>query len=363
MNALLFKVMSREDKIKGFDPNGLAIGEGLFGLPFEVEDAQLVIIPAPWEVTVSYRAGTAKAPDAILAASKQVDLFDSEIPDAWKLGVTMLPVDKKICETGIALRKDTEIILAGLEKGEKEASFADLYKKINEGGEQLRKYIKLQALDLIKSGKSVALLGGDHSTPLGLMEALATQNESFGILQIDAHCDLREAYEGFTYSHASIMYNALENIPQICKLVQVGIRDFCEEEFQYANGSKNQKGKNRVSMYEYRAMVKERFRGKSWDEITDEIIADLPDNVYVSFDIDGLNPTLCPNTGTPVAGGMSFEEVMYLIEKLTQNDKKIIGFDLNEVGVSEDGSDWDANVGARVLYRLCNYLGKSQGLI
>lgn len=354
--------MSREDKINGFDPNGLATGNGIFGLPFDVEDAQLVIIPAPWEVTVSYRTGTAQAPDAILTASKQVDLFDSEIPDAWKLGVSMLPIDNVIQKQSTELRKQAEVILEGLEMGKSEEEMTHLYDIVNEGGEQLRKYIKQQALDLIKSGKKVALLGGDHSTPLGLMEALATQYENFGILQIDAHCDLREAYEGFTFSHASIMYNALERIPQICKLVQVGIRDFCEDEYNYATSSKNYKGKERVAIFEYRSMVKDRFRGKSWDEITDEIVAKLPQNVYVSFDIDGLDPALCPNTGTPVPGGMTFEEVMFLIEKLTEHEKTIIGFDLNEVGPSEH-DDWDANVGARVLYRLCNFLGKSQGLI
>src|SRR5690606_19124611 len=89
------------------------------------------------------------------------------------------------------------------------------------------------SLALLKQGKKVGLIGGDHSTPLGFIKALAAVHGSFGVLQIDAHADLRKAYEGFTYSHASIMYNVLEMIPEVSKLVQVGIRDYCEEEKLY----------------------------------------------------------------------------------------------------------------------------------
>lgn len=362
MYSFLTKTMSREDKIRAFDPNGLATGEGIFGLPFEVEDAQLVIIPAPWEVTVSYRGGTAQAPQAILAASKQVDLFDSEIPNAWQLGVSMLPEDKILAQQSADLRAKAAHILEGLAEGKSEDEFEKEYEIVNKGGENLRKYIKKQAKELLNEGKMVALLGGDHSTPLGLIDALASKYEKFAVLQIDAHCDLREAYEGFTYSHASIMYNVMETVPNVCKLVQVGVRDYCEEEDEYIKKSLNEKGKHKIRLFEYRTMQKDRFRGKSWDEITDEIISGLPQHIYISFDIDGLDPALCPNTGTPVPGGLQFEEAMYLIEKLVENEKIIIGFDLNEVAPGKD-NEWDAAVGARVLYRLCSFAGKSQGLI
>lgn len=353
--SIIRLIMSREEKIKQFDPNAIGIANGnLFGLPFTPEEAQLVILPMPWEVTVSYRPGTANGPQAILDASLQVDLFDSEVEDAWKMGIAMLPIDEAIKAESDTCRKYAEEIIQALEN--EQTPDENAYNIINAAGEKCKNDLKARALEWMNKGKCVALLGGDHSTPLGLIEALTEKYDNFGILHIDAHCDLREAYEGFTYSHASIMYNALK-YPQISKLVQVGIRDFCESEANLVKDSNE-----RVMMYEYRTINKDRFRGKSWDEITDEIVAALPDNIYVSFDIDGLNPQLCPNTGTPVPGGFMFEEALYLIEKVVEMDKKIIGFDLNEVAPGPD-DEWDANVGARVLYRLCNYMGQSQKLL
>jgi agmatinase len=100
------------------------------------------------------------------------------------------------------------------------------------------------------------------------------------------------------------------------------------------------------------------YQGKTWDAICDAIIKELPEHVYISFDIDGLDPKLCPHTGTPVAGGFEFHQIAYLIKKLVLAGKKIIGFDLNEVAPGED--EWDANVGARMLYHLCNWTAVSQ---
>lgn len=347
--------MSREATIQAFDPNGLGLANGnLFGLPFTPEEAQLIIIPVPWEVTVSYSQGTAQAPQAILAASLQVDLFDSETPDAWKMGVAMLPIDQNILQKSHDFREKAKDIIDALMEGETEESLKSELEAVNRACTELKVWVKIQAKKWLAQGKKVALLGGDHSTPLGLICALSERNENFGVLHIDAHCDLRESYEGFKYSHASIMYNALK-MPELTKLVQVGIRDFCETEYLLAQHSNE-----RIMIFEHRAMLKDRFRGRSWDEICDEIISNLPQDVYVSFDIDGLDPSLCPSTGTPVPGGLRFEEAMYLVEKVVETGRKIIGFDLNEVGT---GTEWDANVGARVLFRLCNYLGKSQGLI
>ncbi len=347
--------MSLEATAQAFDPNGLGLDNGnLFGLPFTPEEAQLIIIPVPWEVTVSYSQGTAQAPQAILEASLQVDLFDSEAPNAWKMGIAMLPIDPHILQKSHDFRHKAKDIIEALMQGETEESLKSELEIVNRACTELKVWVKTQAKKWLAQGKKVALLGGDHSTPLGLLCALREKHENFGILHIDAHCDLRESYEGFKYSHASIMYNALK-IEELTKLVQVGIRDFCETEYLLAQHSEE-----RIMIYEHRTMLKDRFRGRSWDEICDEIVSNLPQDVYVSFDIDGLDPSLCPTTGTPVPGGLRFEEAMYLVEKVVETGRKIIGFDLNEVGT---GSEWDANVGARVLFRLCNYLGKSQGLI
>ena len=206
------------------------------------------------------------------------------------------------------------------------------------------------------AGKLVGLLGGDHSTPLGYFKAIGEKHGDFGILQIDAHCDLRKAYENFVYSHASIMYNALEEVPQIKKLVQVGIRDYCEEEWDYIEANKD-----RVVTFFDQDIKERQFEGKTWQAITDEIISQLPQKVFISFDIDGLNPKLCPHTGTPVQGGFETDQVFYLFKKLMQSGRHLVGFDLNEVGISQD--EWDENVGARCLFKLCNMLAASNPVV
>ncbi len=335
-----------------FDPNSVGNpNNNVFGLPFSEEDAKLVILPIPWEVTVSYNAGTARAPDHIFKASLQVDLFDPEIKDAWKQGYYMRKPDKKILTKSDYLRKEAELYINYISHGEKVEDnkfMCKTMKEINAGSSFLNDWVYQQTKELLDQDKLVVLLGGDHSTPFGYFKAVAEKNKEFGILQIDAHCDLREAYEGFVYSHASIMYNSLEQIPEIKKLVQVGIRDYCEEELDYINNSKG-----RVKTLFDKDIKERQFEGDTWKMIVDEIINELPQNVFISFDIDGLDPKLCPHTGTPVQGGFQTEQVFYLIKNLLKSGKKIIGIDLNEVGVSHD--EWDENVGARVLYKLCNF--------
>ena len=339
-----------------YDPNAVGNPENnIFGLPTTEEDARLIIVPVPWEVTVSYSAGTARAPEHILSASLQVDLFDPDMVGMWKEGFYMRPVDKKVLTKSDYLRKEAELYINYISHGEilEENKFmCKSLKEINAGSIFLNNWVYEQTRDLFQKGKLVALLGGDHSTPFGFIKAVAEKYPNFGILQIDAHCDLREAYESFTYSHASIMYNVLNEIPEVSKLVQVGIRDFCDEELSYIQNSNG-----RVVTY-FDKIIKERqYEGETWKSIVDDIVNNLPEFVYVSFDIDGLDPKLCPHTGTPVQGGFEAEQIFYLLKKVMQAGKKIIGFDLNEVGVSND--EWDENVGARVLYKLCNLLSSS----
>lgn len=336
-----------------FDPNSVGNpNNNIFGLPFSEEDARLVILPIPWEVTVSYNAGTARAPDHIFKASLQVDLFDPEIKDAWKHGFFMRTPDKKILTKSDYLRKEAELYINYISLGEKVEDnkfMCKTRKEINAGSLFLNDWVYEQTKQLLDQGKLVALLGGDHSTPFGYFKSIAEKHEEYGILQIDAHCDLRNAYEGFNYSHASIMYNSLEQIPAIKKLVQVGVRDYCEEELDYINDSNG-----RVVTF-FDKDIKERlFEGDTWKMIVDEIVDLLPKKVFLSFDIDGLDPKLCPHTGTPVQGGFQTDQIFYLLKKVMQSGRTIIGFDLNEVGVSHD--EWDENVGARVLYKLCNIL-------
>jgi len=336
-----------------FDPNGASNPKNnIFGLPFPEADARLVILPVPWEVTVSYNAGTARAADHIFKASLQVDLFDGDYPLAWRQGFFMRETDRKILMKSDYLRKEAELYIDYISKGDevsKNQFMCKSLKEINEGGNFLNNWVYEKVKELLDKNKLIALLGGDHSIPLGYFKAIAEKHNEFGILQIDAHCDLRKAYEGFIYSHASIMYNALNEIPQIQRLVQVGIRDYCEEEWQYITTSNH-----RVITYLDREIKERQYEGQSWKQIADEIVEHLPQKVLISFDIDGLDPKLCPNTGTPVQGGFETEQLYYLFKRIHQSGRQIIGFDLNETGVSEN--DWDANVGARILFKLCNLL-------
>ncbi len=336
-----------------FDPNSAGNpNNNIFGLPFSEDEARVVILPVPWEVTVSFGSGTARAAEQIMKASLQVDLFDPDVPDGWKEGFFLKDTDSKILFKSDYLRKEAELYIDYISKGdelENNQFMCKALKEVNEGGHFLNNWVYQQTKELLEGGKLVALLGGDHSTPLGFYKAIAEKEGEFGILQIDAHCDLRDAYEGFEYSHASIMYNTLKEVPQMKKLVQVGIRDYSEGEHQFIN-----ENSDRVKTYFDRDIRVRQYEGETFKQIVEEIINQLPQKVFISFDIDGLDPKLCPNTGTPVQGGFETEQVFYLFKKLRESGKQIIGFDLCEVSTSETG--WDANVGARVLFKLCNLL-------
>src|SRR5687767_1535005 len=336
-----------------FDPNSAGNpNNNIFGLPFSEEEARLVILPVPWEVTVSFGSGTARSAEQIMRASLQVDLFDPDIPDGWQEGFYMKEPDRKILLKSDYLRKEAELFIDYISKGdavEANQFMTKTLRDVNEGSNFLNKWVYDQTKSLLDKDKLVCLLGGDHSIPLGFMKAIAEKHGNFGILQIDAHCDLRKAYMGFVYSHASIMYNALNEIPEIERLVQVGVRDYSEAEWEYIFNSNY-----KVIPYFDRELKERVYEGQTWREIADEIIEKLPAKVYISFDVDGLDPKLCPNSGTPVQGGMETEQVFYLFDKMAKAGKKIVGFDLSEVSTSENA--WDANVGARVLFKLCNLM-------
>jgi agmatinase len=341
-----------------FDPNGVGIANGnIFGFPVTKEEADIVITPIPWDATASYGKGTSNGPKAILDASTQLDFYHPKLAEAWNTKVFMSPISnewKKI---------NDDLCLRGIEyidflenggKVEESSTFKELIVDMHDAQTALKINLKEKCIALLNAGKIPAVLGGEHSTPLGLIEAIDELNIPFGILQIDAHADLRNSYEGFLQSHASIMYNVVSNCQNLSKLIQVGIRDVAQSEIDLIDNSKE-----KISTY-FDWQIKEAlFNGKTWNDLTNEIIDKLPLNVYISFDIDGLKPNLCPNTGTPVAGGFELEEINYLIFKIVESGRKIIAFDLNEVAPGKD-DDWDANVGARALWNLVCATEKSR---
>lgn len=339
-----------------FDPNAPADEEGgIFGLPHEEKDAALVLLPVPWEVTTSYGGGTSKGPAAILAASGQIDLFDGAVHKPYEPGLFMRPESKDVrAWNKTAKAAAQKIIRAG---GQADTpALKKALALVNSHSEKLNAWVKKESLALMKAGKIVGIVGGDHSVPLGAFQAAAEAHGSFGLLHFDAHSDTRDAYEGFTHSHASIMRNALDSTPQISKLVQVGIRDFCEEEQAYVDAQGA-----RCRMFTDRWLDEGRFAGRSFDALCQEIVSALPDKVWVTFDIDGLDPKLCPGTGTPVPGGLELAEAEHLIAAVARSGRTILGFDLVEVS-PRPKDEWDANVGMRLLYKLAAWTFVSRGL-
>lgn len=348
--------MANTSHKKDFNPSGVGLKNGNFiGLPFNEESANIVLVPVPWDVTVSYGEGTALAPQAILEASVQLDLFDADVKEAWKHGIFMQPLNENILADRNEIRPEAVKYIDFLENGgcvAENAKMKHRLETINNRCEELNNWVFRQTQQLLGKGKLLGIVGGDHSVPLGFLKALAEKHSDFGVLQIDAHLDLRNSYEGFTYSHASIFNNALE-IKNISKLVQVGIRDYCEEEV-----ARVAEEGERISVFYDQEMKENIFQGSNWNQQCVEIIKELPDKVYISFDMDGLDPKLCPNTGTPVPGGLDYNEAIFLFKKIIESGRQIIGFDVCETGSAE----WDASVAARIIYKLSNLMGKSLGI-
>ncbi|MGZ3416243.1 MAG: agmatinase family protein [Polyangiales bacterium] len=340
-----------------FDPNAAAVpGSGVFGLPHDEASARVVLVPVPFDATTSYGKGAAKGPAAILEASRQVDLYDLETGRPYAVGIHMLEeraeLHAKNEEANLLSEKIIEV--AGLIEGnpDLEAALA----RVNAISGEVNEIVRKDVERLLAANKIVGLVGGDHAVPFGCIEAHAAKFPGLGVLHFDAHADLRPAYEGFEWSHASIMRNVVDRIPGVGKLVQVGIRDLSEEELETIDGSKG-----RIEAFFDVDLKRAQRRGESWDSIARKIVATLPSSVYVSFDVDGLDPALCPHTGTPVPGGLQFHEATAILEEVARSGRTIVGFDLNEVSPGED-DDWDANVGARLLYKLIGWTLVSQNL-
>lgn len=339
--------------MEAFDPNGPGMKNGNFiGLPFSLSDAELVLLPVPWDTTVSYNAGTAAGPENILQASTQLDLMDADSPDAWKAGIFFEAPNPYWQKRNAELRPKAAEYIEYLEHNgilEGNRKMQQILEEINQSSINLNSWVENQSEGLLRQGKLLGLIGGEHSVPLGYLKALAKHHASFGILQIDAHMDLRKSYEGFNYSHASIAYNILQEVPQVSKLVQVGIRDYCQAEVDIVSNNPD-----RIKVFYDHSLKENRFKGINWYDQVQQIIEHLPQMVYISFDIDGLQAPYCPNTGTPVPGGLSFEEAIFLCVEVVKSGRQLIGFDLVEV--AGPPHEWDANVGARIVYKLAGLL-------
>ncbi len=330
-----------------FNPNAACEDpKKIFGLPYTLSDAEIVLLPIHFDATASYHKGSSDGPKQLLKASSQIDLYDPILKNCWKNKIYYHHNFIDLKSQNKVLRKEVKKYLKQPKKKKKTS--------INSACKTIHSEIKQKTLSLLNKNKTLISLGGDHSTPLGLMWALSEKFNSFSILHLDAHFDLRKSYQDFDFSHASIMYNASKIKP--CKeIIHLGIRDFCEEELHRANT-------NKKSTVFFDHQIKERlFKGENWHTITKDILKRITSKyLYISLDIDVLHPSLCPGTGTPVPGGLMFSELCYLLDELSKKNIKIIGADLSEVSNQKD-SDLDANIGARLLLKLCNVIKKTNG--
>jgi agmatinase len=325
---------------------------GIFGLISTRQESAVILTPVPWEITTSYGSGTSRGPKAILEASPQIDLFDIECGDSYKKGYYLETEDPFFMATNDRLKPRAQDIInnwdetAGLS-----AELQQQQAEINAACAQMTELVYQKTKAVLAEKKIPGLIGGDHSTPLGAIRAISEHYKGdFGILHIDAHADLRLAYQGFTHSHASIMRNVCQLNTPPKHLVQVGIRDFCQEEYDFIQGNPQQ-----ITTFFDSHLKTALLKGESWQQMVSKILKPLPNQVYVSFDIDGLAPQFCPHTGTPVPGGLSFDEACFLMAQIVHSGRKIVGFDLNEVAPGPDGDEWDGNVGSRLLFKLCGW--------
>lgn len=309
----------------------------------------MVVIPVPFDATTSYGTGTAGAPAAVRKASHQIDLFDRETGHPYRQGIAMDPISRRVQVWNREARRLARPILdCGGKIGGNRRLRAALT-RVNLLSRRVNAFTHARATALLHAGKLPVVLGGDHSTPFGAIQACAETYPGLGILHLDAHADLRNAYQGFQWSHASIMHNVMTRLPGVARLVQVGLRDL-----GIAEESRIRASRGRIHAHFDADLSHHLARGKHLSAFVSGVLRHLPRQVYVSVDIDALEPSLCPSTGTPVPGGLNWHQTTFLLAELARSGRHVVGADLCEVAPGLNG-DWDANVGARLLYKIIGF--------
>ena len=311
----------------------------IFGQTTSYQDAQIILLGVPWEVTASYTGGAAHGPRWIQQASSQLDFFDPQL-------------QSNVSEKGIYLKHLSFPEQDHLrELVSRNQNISEHLEMINNQCSQMVEEVRKNTQQILDDQKVFGLIGGDHSVSEGaLLEIGHRYKGDFGLLHFDAHADMRKSYQGLKHSHASVMYNVLKQPNAPKTFVQVGIRDLCEEEFQRISDHKH------IHCFFDHIIHQKLFEGKTWKSITRSILKKLPQRVYVSLDVDALSWSYAPHTGTPVPGGLSYNQLTFLLEQLKMEGKEIIGFDVVEVAKPSStttSSEWDGNVGARLVYKLC----------
>lgn len=267
--------------------------------------ARVLVWPVSYEGTVSYGTGTAAGAMAIVNASRNMELYEEETDtEVYKLGLHTLPEFTS---------RDTP-----------EAMMSGLYDRTKE---------------LLETDKFICMLGGEHSISAPVIQAHNEKFDDLSVLQIDAHADLRDTYDGTPHSHASIMARVVKDmrIPS----VQVGIRSISGDE------AKSLKDDLPTKIFWARDIV-----GRT--DWIDDAIDRLTENVYLTIDIDGLDPSIVPTTGTPEPGGLGWYETLTLIRKLAEK-KRVVGMDLVEYSYFEN-YDSPAFLCSKLVYKSLSYI-------
>ncbi|MEE9487440.1 MAG: agmatinase [Candidatus Brocadiales bacterium] len=267
-----------------------------------LENSRLVILPVPYDSTASYRTGANEGPRAIINASRNLETFDEELLcDITPQGIHTMP----------ELMPD------------------------HRGPEHMIASVEEAADEILNRGEMLATLGGEHSITLGTVRAHKKVFPGLSVLQIDAHLDLRDSYAGTRYSHACVMRRVCE----LSDVTQVGIRSFSEEEHAFVT-------KNGLKPFYRRDILNK----QDWHS---EVIGRLSEDVYVTIDLDGLDPSIMPSVGTPEPGGLGWYELLGLLRKLSE-EKRIVGFDVMELRPEPDNVAPDF-LAARLVYKLATY--------
>ncbi|MFK7858811.1 MAG: arginase family protein [Granulosicoccus sp.] len=308
---------------------------GIFDLPFSVDEASVIIVPVPWDAACSQGRGTANAPQLILDCSRYVELHDLVLGNIYERGIAMTAPNEQL-----------KSLISQVQKQQNQ--HADEWElPVDTVCQQLNQLVMGEIRHHLQKNRATGLLGGDHSVSFGSIAAHLDAFPDMGILQIDAHADLRPSLDGMTWSHASVMRHVMETLHPPC-LTQVGIRGICSVERAYHASN------DRITMFTDHDIQMKLAEGQTWMSICDAIINSLPNEVYLTLDIDGLDPSYCPHTGTPVPGGMTFVQVLLLLHRIIASGRTIRGFDLVEVG----GHAQDALIAAHLLYPLCGLVEK-----
>ena len=279
------------------------------------------VVCVPWDVTSTFHSGSAQSPQRIESVMHQLD--DSHPFSSNVFPVQFLSSNPAVSQLQDEFKASSKSIIDVLnQRGTLSELQVQQRDQINQASVQLNALVFNDVLPLLDS--PLILCGGEHGVGVGYIQALAKKHASFSILQLDAHMDCRVAYFGYAHSHASVMTH-YASFNSVSSITQVGVRDYAKEECQFQEASSTD-----FHVFSDYEIHKKCFQGVSW--------------------YDGLMTYLCPSTGTPVPGGSSYNQSVYLLDQLTSM-KTVIGAELVEVNTVLD-NDWDATVGARLIHLL-----------